>query len=492
MVLVLAIVCFMSARTHADPDLWGHVRFGQDLLATGFSTTDSYSYLTGDQPWINHELLAEILFAAAFNVLGVPGLVMLKVGLILITVGLLYRRLLNQGLHPLRAGIVIVVVLMLMSVGLWTIRPHLFTYLFYLLTLLLIDAAESGSRRALWALPIVMFVWANSHGGFLAGLGVVGIWAMAHGVLSWLPRASKESQPHGWTSLVVVVAACVGATLLNPYGVDLLSFLLRTGTVARPEIGEWQPISVGSPEGIAYVVVLGVSLVSLSVTKRMRKPALLAVFFVTALLPLIALRHVPLFALSFGVLIGEHLIDAWNRWSPERPSKKAVPAVVEWAVALAFLAAAIPQFRCIPIDPSFVRFPARAVGLMSKSGVQGNVATFFDWGEYIIWHLGPDVRVSIDGRRETVYSPESYARNLRFLYGIGEWDAIVNDPRTDMALVDRNQPTYNLMQLKTGWLLIYQDSVSALFARLDSPQASTLRGAVAPDLPPDGAGLCFP
>jgi hypothetical protein len=492
MVLVLAIVCFISARTHADPDLWGHVRFGQDLLAAGVSMTDSYSYVTGDQPWINHELLAEILFAAAFKALGVPGLVMLKVGLVLITVGPLYRRLLNQRLHPLRAGIVIVVVLMLMSVGLWTIRPHLFTYLFFLLTLLLIDAAERGSRRALWVLPVVMFVWANSHGGFLAGLGVVGVWATVHGVLRRWPRASKESQTPGWASLAVLVAACVGATLLNPYGVTLLSFLFRTGTVARPEIGEWQPIWIGSPEGIAYVVALGVSIVALVATKRMRKPALLAVFFVTALLPLIALRHVPLFALSFGVLIGEHLTDVWNRWSAERSSQRALPAVAEWAVALAFLVAAIPQFQCIQIDPSFVRFPARAVGLMSKSGVRGNVATFFDWGEYIIWHLGPDVRVSIDGRRETVYSPESYAKSLRFLYGIGEWDTIVDDPRTDMALVGRDQPTYNLMQLKTGWTLIYQDSVSALFARLDSPQANTLRGAIAPDLPPDGTGLCFP
>src|SRR5688572_1046122 len=113
-VLVLAIVCFIAARTHADPDLWGHVRFGQDMLANGIHNTDPYSYLSGDQPWINHELLAEILFGAAFNAYGAPGLVLLKVSLVLITVGLLFRRLLNQRLHALRAGIVIIVVLMLM------------------------------------------------------------------------------------------------------------------------------------------------------------------------------------------------------------------------------------------------------------------------------------------------------------------------------------------------------------------------------------------
>ena len=34
----------------------------------------------------------------------------------------------------------------------------------------------------------------------------------------------------------------------------------------------------------------------------------------------------------------------------------------------------------------------------------------FDWGEYVIWHLGPQVRVSVDGRRETVYAPPEAER----------------------------------------------------------------------------------
>ena len=491
--MVLSIVCFIAARTHADPDLWGHVRFGQDLLTEGFSTTDPYSYVTGDQPWINHELLSEIFMAAAFNGLGAPGLAILKLGLILITIGLLYRRLLRQQLHPLRAGIVVVVVLMLMSVGLWTIRPHLFTYLFFLLTLLLVDAAERKSKWAFWALPAVMLVWANTHGGFLAGLGIVGVWAVAHLVLAGLSPPVKETAPHGPIALVLLVVACTGATLLNPYGANLLVFLLRTATVARPEIGEWQPISIGSPEGIAWIVALGASIVALIRTKQMRRPALLAVFAVTALLPLSALRHVPLFALSFAVLIGEHLAEAWNRWSPpDRSSQRPVPMAATWLLAAAFLVAAVPRLLCIRIEPSFVRFPAKAVAMMRASDVRGNVATFFDWGEYIIWHLGPQVRVSIDGRRETVYSPESYAKSMAFLYGIGQWDANVDDVRTDMVLIGRDQPTYNLMRLKPGWQLIYEDSVSALFARPDSPQLKSLRGAIAPDLPPDGAGLCFP
>jgi hypothetical protein len=491
--LLMAIFCFVAARTHADPDLWGHVRFGQDILARGIHTSDPYSYLSGDQPWINHELLAEIAFGAVYNGFGVPGLVGLKVAMILLMLGVVLWRLCRSGMHVLRAGIVVVVVLMLMSAGLWTLRPHLFTYVLFLVTLLLIDQGEKGNKAALWILPLVMLVWANSHGGFLAGLAITGIWALMHIVMRLLPaRLQPVSRAPKPMVLLLLLGACVAATVANPYGFDLLAFLLRTATVPRPEISEWQPLPIASKEGAAYLAALAASILSLVYSRRPRAPALIAVLLATAVLPLQALRHLPLFGLSFAVLVGEHLADVWNRWSPDVPGRRRLPPVLALAGTVAFLAGAVPHFRCIRIDPSFIRFPARAVAVLKHAHVRGNVATFFDWGEYIVWHLSPGVRVSVDGRRETVYSPESYAQSLRFLYGVGDWDAILENPLTDMALVGRDQPTYNLMRLKSGWVLVYEDSVSALFARPESVQAEAIRKTVPADLPDDGAGLCFP
>ena len=64
---LLGIWVLLLSRAPADPDLWGHVRFGRDLLAAGALTAiDPYSF-TSDQPWINHEWLSEALMAAAFD-----------------------------------------------------------------------------------------------------------------------------------------------------------------------------------------------------------------------------------------------------------------------------------------------------------------------------------------------------------------------------------------------------------------------------------------
>jgi hypothetical protein len=137
-------------------------------------------------------------------------------------------------------------------------------------------------------------------------------------------------------------------------------------------------------------------------------------------------------------------------------------------------------------------FPARAVGMMKASGVTGNMATEFNWGEYVLWHLGPQVQVSIDGRRETTYSDAIYRENLDFMHGRGQWDRLVDRAETQLALVQRSRPVFKLMKQKQGWILVYQDALCALFAREGSPALEQIRQAPVPDLPADGGGLSFP
>jgi hypothetical protein len=104
--LVMSAATYGASLTIADPDLWGHVRFGLDILETGrIIHADPYSYLTGEQPWINHEWLAEVIFARTFAAGGSAALIALKTGLALLVLALVYWRLMRHGLAPLRASL---------------------------------------------------------------------------------------------------------------------------------------------------------------------------------------------------------------------------------------------------------------------------------------------------------------------------------------------------------------------------------------------------
>src|SRR6516162_11703200 len=62
--LMFSILIYSCTRTLVDPDLYWHLKCGMDICHTGVVVAkDTYSFLTGDQRWFNHEWLAEVFFA---------------------------------------------------------------------------------------------------------------------------------------------------------------------------------------------------------------------------------------------------------------------------------------------------------------------------------------------------------------------------------------------------------------------------------------------
>jgi hypothetical protein len=495
--LVMSTVFYILSLTVADPDLWGHIKFGQDLWQTGqIIRSDPYSYLTGDQLWINHEWLAEVIFYLGFALAGPAGLIVLKIAVGLLITGLVYRHLCRQGLTPVRAGIVLLPVTPLLVPGLVTVRPQMFTYLFFLVILLLIDQAERGHPQYLWVAPPLFALWANLHGGFLAGLGIFLLWSFAH--LAFVLLRPRRPGALSLSQVAMPLAVSVLATLLNPYGVELLAFLARTAIVARRDITEWQPIDIMTPLGAMYIVILGVAVAGLVYSRRERRPALITLFVCASLLPLMAIRHTQLFALVVAVLAGEHIGDAWDRVSSGRQSNRSAAGVNRprpWLAGLSFVGAvvlvglALPNFSCIRPYPVYAY---RAIALLKHSGISGNLAVHFTWGEYALWHLSPRIKVSVDGRRETVYSDEIRRQNLDFRMGTGDWDALLRKHETHLALVSKKFPVFNLMQLHPDWRVVYEDPVSGLFVQRGSPLIRQIQTTDPPVLPYNGVGLCFP
>lgn len=501
--LVMGTVLYRLSRTVADPDLWGHIKFGQDLWQTGaIIRSDPYSYLTGDRLWMNHEWLSEAFFSLVFAQAGPGGLIVLKTAVSLLVTAFIYRHLCRRGLTPLRAGIVLLAVNLLLIPGFVTVLPQIFTYLFFLILLLLIYQAERGRPQWLWGAPPLFALWANLHGGFLAGIGMLLLWSFAHlgFVLLRAGRPGVQISPSRRTIPLAVTASLV-ATFVNPYGVELLEFLLRTATVARAEISEWQPIVIMTKVGATYIAILAVAVVGLLYSRREQIPAVIPLFVAASLLPLMASRHTGLFALAVAVLAGEHIGDAWDRSSRRRSTgrvaggKRLQPWLASLSVVggIGLVGLGLPNFGCIRLDPQLGgSYPARAIALLKQSGISGNLAVHFDWGEYALWHLSPRIKVSLDGRRETVYSDDIYRENWEFHLGTGDWDALLREHETQLALVSKKYPVFNLMRLVPGWSLVYEDPLSGLFVQRGSLLAEHIQETDPPALTYNAAGLCFP
>jgi hypothetical protein len=478
--LVLATVFFMASRSAADPDLWGHITFGNDFLRTGhISQTDTFSYLTQGNSWIDHEWLTEVIFAKVFALAGASGLVFLKLFMaaLIAGVGFLYFR--RQGLSALRAGLLVILMFVPLFVWLQTIRAQIFTYLLFFVVLLTVHSYEMGEKRLpLWFLPLVFILWANLHGGFVSGLALFYVWAgitlleqsLKQRSFAWL-KTSKGLQ------LVFAMCFCLPATLLTPYGVALWKLLLETAVGPRPEIVEWVGLDLRSTYGACYLWMVGTAGCGFFLERRGVTFARVAILVLTAVAPLMAYRHLPLFALSWGVLTADVFAAFFRKIGERRPWEPAL-----YFFGVSYLIAAICLFEmgskrvtCIAFGGrTGLEFPVEAVQFMKENQIEGNLAVYFDWGEYVLFHLSPRIRVSIDGRRETAYSTNVYMENLRLAYGEGDWEALLRREQTQFALFPVSSKAYSLIRTRPGWKLWHEDSLSALFARNDRVPPRTL------------------
>jgi hypothetical protein len=392
--VALAVTVF---TTVADSDLWGNIKFGLDMLSTGHLTaTDPYSF-TQDRPWVNHEWLSEACMAVAYRVGGAPALIMLKAALVLSAYAIVASAYGTSA--PLASGVALVLLTWSARPMTLSVRPQLWT----LLCLAILCRLFMLAPRRGWLVfvPALFLLWVNFHGGWLVGFAVLGVWA------SWRFVQNSAEFPRSWAMTIVALTAV--ATLVNPYGWRIWAFLWETVNLTR-DASEWQPI--WATPGISWwpAAVVAATATACFVSRRRPSVDRIGIVLILAYGAIRVRRVAPLFAAGTLILIAPTIVAFVAAW-PERfrtfmaPSRSAAWLAFVPVVWLAFVATRqVTQVsRCIPIQGDWVPDPAAAVAL-KRAAMPGRLINPFGWGHFALWHLSPTLKISIDGRRETVYS----------------------------------------------------------------------------------------
>jgi hypothetical protein len=392
----------LALFTFVDPDLWGHTRFGLDILRDHrLPTVDPYSF-TQDVPWVNHEWLHEAISALAYLVAGNAGLIMLKAVLVLATIGVIGSAIAAAAL-PVQWVVMAMTIVGLMPL-LVTIRPQLWTGLFIAILCKILVA-----RRGFWLLPLLFFAWANLHGGWIVGAGVLVAWAAT----TWLFDRPGLSGP-----IIGVLLASAFATLLTPYGFTLWRFLSTTANGPR-DIAEWlplwtKPVTFWGP----WLLSFGGAMAAVWRSRRSAKGSLAILLILGAGAVWIS-RIVSLSVIANAVVAGPALAQVFPIRSGERRlAGWTAPTVFGGCLAVIALAL-FPSSRCLPIVGPWTADGPAAESLR-RGGARGRLVTEFGWGEYAIWHLAPALKVSIDGRRETVYTDTTVGEQIGIEEGSAE------------------------------------------------------------------------
>lgn len=464
--------------TTPDADLWGYMAFGRLFWETGsFPYQDGFAYLPTLNPWVYHEWLTGVLLYPIYQSAGAAGLQLLKYALGLSTVWLVYLTARLRGAEPLAAILGLFVVQAFLGMGYSPVRAQIFSYAFFALTLYLLERARLAGRwHALWFLVPGQIFWANLHGGFLAGLGLVALYALGE-LLSRRP----------FVPYVKVFLAAALATFINPYGWEYWRYLIMAVSMPRPEITEWVSAFQAYRQGVffnEFMVFFLIAAFALFISVRIRwrelTPGL--ALALTCYLGVKHLRHQVFFLLSVAAYLPLPLTAYFDamRADPKLQALKALGRRLGWQAPALLLAAVLGyysysivsqgplSFRLPPVPSqgkSSIYYPTGAVAHIQAQGLSGKMLTEFNWGEYLIWTLAPRCRVSLDGRFETVYPREVYQEYFDFLYARPNWRQFLAKYPPDLILIDSRSPICSLIKKEGSWRRVYEDAGSALFVR---------------------------
>jgi len=448
----------------ADPDLWHRLAVGEFLWKNGhFPAGHVFSYLADYKYVADHEWGSALIFYGLWQWGGGAAIVATK----LVTLAITLAMIVGAGAYDRRPTAILVAFYALVMLALLpsfqsTVRCMIFTHIFFALWVCFFQRERFGPPTPTILYVLSMIIWANLHGGFVIGLG----WLFAIMVIEAIYHRD-------WKKWAVRLGLCTLATLVNPFGVQLWISTARALVTTRSGFPEWAPVSWTSDLMLytGFKLLLLCVLAALSIQfsrrgwKRLDRPAvILIVAFM--LLALTSARHTSLFAVVAGALLPGIFPLKWPYNVSHRPLRRLVVLGVNYGVIIMPLFAALrilPVGEGLNLEYPSISCPVGATNFLQRQDIRGNLLVPFNYGSYALWELRGKMRVSMDGRYDLVYKPETYRRVEDFFSASGDWKTLLTTPAPEAILVPRNAAVYAKLRSESGWTESYRDSTDVVF-----------------------------
>lgn len=478
LVFVLGAALMLALTPRLDTDLWWHLKAGQYIIRTGtVPTRDFMTFTFRGHAWTDHEWLSEVIMYGLFRLGGLWALIVFFALVITATFGLVYAAMRQKGIYPMLAAFVTAVAFMCSS-GSWGPRIQMLSLFFLALYSLILNRyVQRPSRRLLIALPAVMLLWANIHGGFVLGLVLVAAFLVGE----WLNGRTGRRNLDGTQlrDLGVALVASFVITIANPHTYRLLLYPL---TFILPNaytniIQESASPNFHLPVMMIFEALLLVLVASLAVARPRINWTNLLVLVGFTHLALSQVRNVPVWAVVVSPLVAMYLSQAGlalrpglmtltSRQSALTRRKAIINTVLVVLILVTYVSVGARYVNAQALARTErTGFPVGAVRYMSDHRLPSRVFVSYSWGGYLLWHLFPRYRDYMDSRADTLFN-NRILRDYVTMYGAGPgWRSTLQRYRIQDVLIERGAPLAQILALDPRWRLAYRDQESVLYIR---------------------------
>lgn len=472
--IIFSIILLFTFSPISDPDFWWHIRTGQWIAENhSIPKTDPFSYTANNHPWIAHEWLSDLFIFTVYK-LGSFRLLTLVFSLITLAAFVLTYLRCYQKSRPYIAGMLLLLGASA-SIPFWGIRPQMVSLLFSAAFLFLLDRYQETRRlRYLIPIPLLTMLWVNLHGGFLLGLGILGIYILGNLIDLAIHKlkdkeAIEPSQSRLFISYCGAFLLSLLAALVNPNGFQILIYPFQTLTDASMQqfIVEWVSPDFHQLYMLPFALILLLLIAcGLSGSKRISTiKIILAVVFCFGALR--SVRHIPLFVIVIIPILAEQISSLLKTAVPSNNENRFINRIIPWVICVLLTVVMAFAFVKVTNDQLKVEeseYPKAAAEWMVQNNLEGDIFSSYTWGGYLIWKLHPNNLVYIDGRMD-VYD-DSIVNSYQSIYYTGaDWLQLLDQSSTRLVLVETDSKlAYSLSSL-TNWKIAYRDNQSVLFLK---------------------------
>ena len=526
LLLSLVFLFFLTQKIFSY-DIWWHLKAGELIWQTGtIPRIDVFSFTNGGQEWIAHEWLSEWVFYGLYKLAGLGGLVWWRALMAVLTFGMLEQLMKLRGVQPFIR--VCGIALAIAGTGpMWLIRPHLFTALFLLILIWILEKYKNyRNTKLIWLTPVLFILWVNLHSGYILGLAVLGLyWALplldtSHlskgrlGLLNYFNRFDRllgfkekqnfldatieDSEEHAnryipWHIFLLTIACC----LINPWGCKIFTFPFTFLSGQLPNykyVQEWaNPTFKLIP--IYYILTTAfVSLFLRAIYTRYITPTAsnltsppsggfrgplsnsanyidttLVLLFLT--LGFTAARHAPL-----AIVITTPIFCLWlqeNFWDGLQKSKLGAH-IESFQQIDQLISGKALVILLVVVSFVFGTIKGLPVGIVQKNfpvkAVEqmktlppGRLFHHYNWGGYLIWQLWPEWKVFIDGRNEVHGLKFLEEEYLALFEAKSGWRNMLSQKNIRYVLLPHKAPLVKALNHALVWSVIFKDTDLILY-----------------------------
>ncbi|MBI5640946.1 MAG: hypothetical protein HZA17_11020 [Nitrospirae bacterium] len=496
-VLIVISVLYLL-RLISDPDFFWHLKTGEWIWQNkALPTEDPFNYTTPrthsmlKQIILTSYWLSQIIYYLIYAAGGMSGIILLR----FVIVGALAYGMFKREYGDKTLYICLMIIFFTLLLQQYPIeRPHVFSFLFFGFLLSLLERTGTYDREreisvtskaaskdySHLTIPFLMIIWVNMHGGYVLGQITIIVYIVMEGIKFSHPSLQPMTKD-AYKRLLIAGLSGIAISLLNPNTYHGLPELMKIPTLmAYGNVEYSSSLTVfrrmDSLSILLYWGTLFITVIGLLMTIRRPDITQIALLVGTGIFSFYQIRYIPFFMVAALPVAGRSV-------SSTRLLKfgRVVMVVLALFVAVFFARHDRSNYRNL-ISGEWINgyfLPVKAADFILANDLQGNMYNHYNWGGYLIWRLGPDRKVFVDGRNMSydIFAASSLvsAALKKDMAGLPFWKSTLNAYGVRYIGIPLFIPSGQLVTLVNAllndkeWIPVFFKLNSLIFVK-DSPE----------------------